>query len=414
VSIDLDVLSAFSDRDTYQRFSKFVRSSALGEEAHTIFTAMGEWMGFNPMIKEVNWSKFGPWFLLVKYPKLSEDKAKIYRNMFADIAAAGVPAYVEDVIEGLVGRDYAAQAGELLLKIADGDAPVSDLEKASDIIDTYRERKGKIAKLEDSIVNCNITEVLKDTVSGGYNWRMGCLNDAIGPLRQGDFIVVGTRPDTGKTTFLAAESTFIAQQLADDRPVLWLNNEEAGKKVLRRIVQAAIGWTTSKMEADPAGATEEYKKLYGREDKVLVYDNAFISTKDVEALCKKYNPGLIIFDQLWKVKGFNDENEVTRLTMLFNWGREIAKAYAPVITVHQADGTAEGVQWIDMSKLYMSKTGIQGEADAIITMGRLPDKGNARYLHIPKNKMTGTVPSLRNGKFEIEIQPEIARFKEPT
>ena len=97
-----------------------------------------------------------------------------------------------------------------------------------------------------------------------------------------------------------------------------------------------------------------------------------------------------------------------------NWGREIAKAYAPVITVHQADGTAEGVQWIDMSQLYMSKTGIQGEADAIITIGRQPDKGNARFMYIPKNKMTGNVPSLRNGKFEIEIVPDLARFKEPT
>jgi len=413
VSIDLDVLATFGDRDTHQRFSKFVRPSSLGEEAHTIFKAMEEWYkhNHNPVM---DWTKFGPWFLLVKHPKLSEEKARIYRGMFTDLAGWPAMHGLPEVVDGLIGRDYAAQAGELLLKIADGDSPVTDLDKAVDIIDAYRATKGKLAKLEDSIVSCDIASVLKDTVSGGYNWRLDCLNDAIGPVRQGDFIVVGTRPDTGKTTFLAAESTFIAGQLPPDRPVLWLNNEEAGKKVLRRIVQAAIGWPTSRLEADPAGATAEYHKLYGRDDKVLVYDNAFISTRDVEALCKKYNPGLIIFDQLWKVKGFNDENEVTRLTMLFNWGREIAKAYAPVITVHQADGTAEGAQWIDMSQLYMSKTGIQGEADAIITIGRQPDKGNARFMYIPKNKMTGNVPSLRNGKFEIEIVPDIARFKEPT
>jgi replicative DNA helicase len=247
---------------------------------------------------------------------------------------------------------------------------------------------------------------------GGFNWRLNCLNDALGPLRQGDFIVVGTRPDTGKTTLLASESTFIATQ--DERPVLWLNNEEGGKKVLRRIIQSALGWPTHKMESEAASAAAEYNKLYGRDDKFIVYDNAYISTKDVEALCKKYNPCLIIFDQLWKIKGYDTENEVTRLTMLFNWGREIAKAYAPVITVHQADGTAEGQKWIDMSQLYMSKTGIQGEADAIITMGRTPETGNSRYLYVPKNKMSGSVPHLRNGKFELEIIGDTARFREPT
>lgn len=414
MSVDLNILKAFEDRDAYERFSKYVRPSSLGEYAHTIFVAMGEWYKNNPTAKEMQWTKFSPWFLLVKHAKMEEAKASIYRGIFPKLADATLEATpLEDMMDGLIGRDYASKVAELCLNVADGD-DVAKLSDAAKMLEEYQNRRGRIAKLEDSIVSGLLSDVLKDTVSGGYTWRMDCLNDALGPLRQGDFIVVGTRPDTGKTTFLASESTFIAPQLPDDRPVLWLNNEEAGKKVLRRIVQSAIGWETAKMESHPDDAAEAYRKLLGRDDKVLVYDNAFISTKDVEALCKKYNPGLIIFDQLWKVKGYETENEVTRLTMLFNWGREIAKAYAPVITVHQADGTAEGCQWIDMSQLYMSKTGIQGEADAIITIGRTPDGGNNRYLYVPKNKMTGTVPHLRNGKFEIEIVPHIARFKEPS
>ena len=98
--------------------------------------------------------------------------------------------------------------------------------------------------------------------------------------------------------------------------------------------------------------------------------------------------------------------------MIFNWARELAKKYAPVITVHQADGSAEGVKWIDMSKLYGSKTGVQGEADAIITIGRLPEEGNKRYLYVPKNKLDGNNQAMRNGRFEIEIVPTLGRFKE--
>ncbi len=70
-----------------------------------------------------------------------------------------------------------------------------------------------------------------------------------------------------------------------------------------------------------------------------------------------------------------------------------------------------------MEQIYGTKTGVQGEADAIIAIGRkddeptVPDRNN-RYIHIPKNKMTGNDESLRNGKFQIRIQPTIARFKE--
>lgn len=415
MSFDLDIIKAFSEVDTYGRFSKYVRKSSLGEETYKIFEAMGEWYKNNPSCKEIIWPKFGAWFILVKYPKLDDTKAAIYRGIFSslDKLTTEDTVVLDEVISGLVTRDYAAEIAEAGLRVADGDDP-KGMTKIGALYEEWQQRNGKLARLEDSVVTSDILSVLKSVTEGGYSWRLNCLNDAIGPLRQGDFIVVATRPDTGKTTLLASESTHIATQIPDGRPVLWLNNEESGKKVLRRIVQSAIGWPTHKMEADSAAAAAAYKSLYGKDDMFIVYDNAYITTKDVEALCKKYNPGLIIFDQLWKIKAHESENEVTRLTMLFNWGREIAKAYAPVITVHQADGTAEGQKWIDMSQLYMSKTGIQGEADAIITIGRTPETGDSRFLYVPKNKMTGAVPSLRNGKFELEILGDIARFKEPT
>lgn len=160
---------------------------------------------------------------------------------------------------------------------------------------------------------------------------------------------------------------------------------------------------------------EEYKKVVGGIDKIMMFNKADVHVRDVDHLLAKYDIGLIVFDQLWKVHGFDDEagNEVVRQTMLFNWAREIAKKHAPVVAVHQADGSAEGVKWIDMSKLYGSKTGIQGEADAIVTIGRIPEGGNARYLYVPKNKMSKPGnPKLRNGMFEIEIIPEIGRWKE--
>ena len=88
-----------------------------------------------------------------------------------------------------------------------------------------------------------------------------------------------------------------------------------------------------------------------------------------------------------------------------------------MIAVHQADGTAGGVPYLEMSQLYMSRVGIQGEADAIIMIGSSYDSSipqNTRYLNIPKNKLAGGPLSdtkYRHAKYEIQIDPERARYK---
>lgn len=58
----------------------------------------------------------------------------------------------------------------------------------------------------------------------GLRWRLATLNRMLGSLRGGDFGFIFARPETGKTTFLASETTYMAQQLSEeDGPILWFN-----------------------------------------------------------------------------------------------------------------------------------------------------------------------------------------------
>lgn len=222
----------------------------------------------------------------------------------------------------------------------------------------------------------------------------------------------------GKTTMLASESSFIAPQLPKEQHVIWFNNEEEGRKVKFRVIQAAIGWTTKQIQDNPLKAYELYEKEVGSLDRILIYDRPAIHTKDVRKVLDKYDVGLIIFDQLRKVKGFEKEggNDVGRLQLLFQEAREWAKEYAPVINVHQARGDAEGQRYIELNQMHGSQTDIQGEADAVVALGRTHEPGfeKTRFLYVPKNKLAGGPLSdekYRNGKFELIIEPEIARFK---
>jgi replicative DNA helicase len=103
------------------------------------------------------------------------------------------------------------------------------------------------------------------------------------------------------------------------------------------------------------------------------------------------------------------------LTAAYQWAREQAKTYCPVIGVCQAGATAENKKYLSMDDIAESKTGKAGEADWILGIGKVHDdhNPNKRYLSILKNKLTGdedTIEELRHGKVEVEICPTIARY----
>ena len=104
------------------------------------------------------------------------------------------------------------------------------------------------------------------------------------------------------------------------------------------------------IKGSPTEALKEYTKLVGRKDKIVVINKADLTTTEIEDYCKKYNPGVIIIDQLWKVHGYEKTSgtDTARLGAIFRWGRELAKKFAPVITVHQLKTEANFVEYPSM------------------------------------------------------------------
>ena len=250
----------------------------------------------------------------------------------------------------------------------------------------------------------------------GLRWRLDALNKSLGSLRKSNFGFIFARPETGKTTFLASEITYMLTQLQDEHgSIIWFNNEQAGKEVMLRIYQAYFGLRLDQLTSNILKYEEEFESQ--TKGKFLLVDDANISKAKVEAIIKRFNPSLIVVDQLDKIKGFAADREDLRLGSIYIWSREIAKTYCPVIGICQADGTAEGQKWLTMDNVSNAKTSKQAEADWILGIGMAHGEGLAfiRYLNISKNKLIGdedTLPKLRHGRFEVLIEPEIARFRD--
>lgn len=238
------------------------------------------------------------------------------------------------------------------------------------------------------------------------------MNRMLGSLRHGDFGFVFARPETGKTTFLASELTYMAEQAT--APILWLANEEDGKKIMLRLYQATFGIDLPTLMSDLAKWKSLYQQKY--EGRIRVVSDLSVMNKNgVERLCKNLKPSLLVIDQLSKITGFSNDRKDLELGASCEWGRNLAKTYCPVVAVHQADGTAEGVKWLNMNHVANAKTAMQAEADWILGIGKQNDPGyeNLRYLALSKNKLTGdpdTDPNLRHGRMETLIHPMVARY----
>ena len=343
--------------------------------------------------------------------------------------------YTQQIVDNILSCDASASTTVQLINALRRQRLLKQVSLLSyEIAEGRSEKQNELDELIASLQSVNVTTedaletstdfvtddlqiLIDDAVSTpGLRWRLNTMNQMLGSLRKGDFGFIFARPETGKTTFLASEITYMATQLKEeDGPILWINNEEQGSKVMLRVYQAALGVDLTTLYSDIEHHKQEYQRL--THGKLKLYDSGIIHRSTVEKLCKKYKPSLVIFDQIGKITGFDKDREDLVQGAIYQWARELAKEYCPVIGVCQADGSGEGVRWLSMSNVADAKTAKQAEADWILGIGKVNDAGydNLRFLHLSKNKLTGdkdTIPDQRHGRREVLIEPGIARYKD--
>jgi replicative DNA helicase len=349
-------------------------------------------------------------------PRDRDFAIKVFEQLEAhsESSSATVSQLVGSILTGRLLRQLSLDAYDVaegrcdLAKVMQQLAQLQEVVSGPESLDT---------KASVDFVSDDLEELVNAAVKKqGLRWRLQTLNRMLGSLRFGDFGFVFARPETGKTTFLASEVTYMAEQLGEtDGPVLWINNEEQGSKVMLRAAQASLGIPLTTLFRDVKSAKAVFRER--TKGKLLMVDDAGMSKRKLEALCKQLKPRLIVIDQIDKIKGFDNDREDLRLGAIYQWARELAKLYGSVIGVCQADGTGENQKWLTMAHVANAKTAKQAEADWILGIGKINEPGydTIRYLHASKNKLMGdedSDPSLRHGRQEVLIEADIARYRD--
>ena len=402
--IELQVIKALLVKQTWVKYRKYIVDKQLTRELSTLLSILDNYH-----------AKHDNDLTLAEFEVVCETSGKTdktHKQVLETMHNSDVrPELVEELLKAYKQKVVLSQLALVSYDASEGRKSIDDVNQLVKQLDHAEELK---PTEEYVFASDDLDELLNNTYAKpGLRWRLNALNHSLGSLRKGDFGFVFARPETGKTTFLASEVTYMATQT--NKPVLWINNEEQVDKVKVRCVQSLLGLTNIEIERDRPAAKAEYLRVLG--NKLKVWDAVPYTASEIEKLCDMIEPGLIVIDQIDKVKGFTNDREDLRLGAIYIWARELAKKHCPIIGVTQADGSGDGQKWLTMNNVANAKTSKQAEADWILGIGKTYDEAEeyVRYLNISKNKLTGdpdTLQELRHGKLRVLINPTIARYED--
>lgn len=425
---ELELFRVLETRDAYLKYRDHVDDYAVSPHGEHLLHVIDRWYKQDPPPSKVDWRELATFVRLYMRKDFNGDVLGILDEIMSTLAttAAGTvtPDLSKKVVEHFEKVGRIQRVSNAVLGVLGNDPSVSEADVEAAVRDYIHHLDGSTSTtmVDGGLLNIESLEEMDRVTSstGGLSWRLSDLNKSIGPLRRGDFVILGARPETGKTSFVCDQLTHFAAQVPPEDRMFIFNNEEDGMKIMSRLVQTALNKSASEVASMPtADKNEAYKKAINATSliKIGIYDDADITINDVERVCATLHPYVIVLNVIDEIKGFEKQtNEVERLTKLGAWCRHVAKRYnTAVIGVVQADTSAEGQKWIHQGQLYGSKTKLPSAADVIITIGKTHDVAEVdeRFIHLPKNKMptiAGMDKRLKHGYFNVKFDSETGRF----
>ena len=394
-SLDLTMIRLMKHREFYDMYHRGIPAGALDKPAEAIIKGYGKFFAENPDAKVAMPDDYFPYFKLL-HPKLKPEGEAILKRMIG-LSADDVPAEVSaGILSRLADAAYALEVTTLLERYNSG-------EEVS-VVHTLRSLVDKAPVGGDAIpyANTDIAAMLEeDDNDWGFKWRLDCINKHMRPLRGGDFGIIGARVDRGKTTWLASELSFMAKQIRplfqQDRPIIYLNNEGPGGRIVKRMYQAALGVDNNVLvELSKAGKLRQaYLDAVGGWDSIQVIDVHDRPMSFLEQVVKRLNPSIVVYDML-DVVPFDGGmmNGGTRtdqiLEAAYQRARLLTVKYGhAAIATSQLSAEAEGNAYPTLGMLANSKTGKPGAADWVAMLGSSSDPlmDDTRWISLPKNKL---------------------------
>jgi len=230
-------------------------------------------------------------------------------------------------------------------------------------------------------------------IQSKWRFNIPSLASKVEGISGGHLVIVGARPNTGKTSFHASLLGGPKGFASQGAKCIVLCNEEAYERVGARYLSAATSMSMEEVKGNYALAASRYEPV---RENIKLYDSTGKDMAWVEAIIKAYQPDIVILDMGDKFSSKTSDKSDVYLKEAAIHARNIAKQHdCAVIWMSQLSAVAEGKVYVDQSMMEGSKTGKAAEADLMILISKNPqvegadEQDTQRHLNIAKNKLKG-------------------------
>ena len=315
-----------------------------------------------------------------------------YRELFKRINKAEPmsPDIAQEVMGNMFQKLVGEEIANLGVKYVNG--AENTLEPVRKIIEDYQDDFMPNLKIDWGDISID-TLLEKADIQAKWKFNISSLQRRIEGVSGGHLVLVGARPNTGKTSFhasiIASEGGF-ARQGAN---CIVLCNEESYDRVGARYLSAASNMSMDEVKGNYALAATRYKPVH---DNIKIKDSTGKDMRWVEAVVKAYQPDILVLDMGDKFASKGSADSHVYLKDAAIHARNIAKQYnCAIIWMSQLSADAEGKVYVDQSMMEGSKTGKAAECDLMVLISKNPqvegqdEQDPQRHLNIAKNKLRG-------------------------
>lgn len=393
ITVESELLNILMVKENYVKFSPIIDKNRLLPDTQTVLKDYDRY--FNHYIDHdtidfgLFYTEFSQHYHL---NSLNTDQLHYYRDYVFPSIMNATPKDVESCMINLLKN----RAKEDLLSHISKEL---NTEKLRTILDNFEDSTQNITKkIDDEVSRIDTIDFSELDKSSGIPFFLGSLQENLGSLIKGQFVVVSADYGTGKSAFVISQvaSTLLhLNKTNDPRPILYFNSEGTSADIFGRVCSNLYRNEAIGGFEDIINNPNKYKEKFICQfdiNKLLVFQMMFSSIEWIQNKIKYYNPALVIIDI---TDTLAPEEDVLTLKKVYDRLRLLSGAYCPIIGTTQSGDTSyqdkesheiKHRKWLGDKALYGSKTGKGGAADTIITIGKDDLNKNLRYISIPKKK----------------------------
>ena len=300
----------------------------------------------------------------------------------------------EEIATDVLGKMFQQYVGEQVANLGFDfvNGTQTSLEPLRRMLESYKDDFTPNLRIEWEDISID-TLLKANDLQTQWKFNIPSLRRKVEGVSGGHLLLVGARPNTGKTSFHASLIAGEGGWAHQGAKCVVLCNEEAYERVGARYLSAASNMSMEEIKDNVALARSRYEPV---KKNIRIKDSTNKDMQWVESLVKQEKPDVLILDMGDKFASKTSDKSDVYLKDAAIYARNIAKQYnCCVVWMSQLSAVAEGKVYVDQSMMEGSKTGKAAEADLMVLISKNPivegadEEDTQRHLNIAKNKLKG-------------------------